>query len=108
MSAATFQLLPVHQNNQPTNLQYLFHRRSGLRINIFPLAGSAYKANADEVQFYGKLFSWWVAFETEGYANQPHALIKKGIQWYASIKMCPNIQITTLDPRLSVRSKLVN
>jgi hypothetical protein len=108
MSAATFQLISVQQNNQPTNLQYLFHRRSGLRINVYPLIRSAFVPKVNEIQFYGKLFSWWVAFETEGYANQPHALIKKGIQWYAGIKMCPNIQITTLDPRLALPNKLVH
>ncbi|WP_345955719.1 hypothetical protein [Mucilaginibacter sp. PAMB04168] len=108
MLAATFQLLPVFHNNQRTSSQYLLHRKSGLRINIFPLIRSDFRANPDEVQFYGKLFSWWVAFETEGYNNQPVALIQKGIRWYAGIKMCPDIALTTVDPRHNARLQMVN
>lgn len=99
MLAATFQLLPIYQHNLRTNRQYLFHRRSNLRINIYPLTGSTdFEPRHDEVQYYARMFSWWIAFETEGYKQQPHALIQKGIKWYAELKMCPNAQLTQLAP----------
>ncbi len=99
MLAATFQLLPIYQNNLRTNRQYLFHRRSNLRINVFPLTGAvAFEPKINEVQYYAKMFSWWIAFETENYQQQPHALIQKGIKWYAELKLCPNTVITQLAP----------
>jgi hypothetical protein len=94
MLAATFQLLPIYQNKLRTNRQYLFHRTSNLRINVHPLIGSAaFEPKSDEIQYYARMFSWWIAFETEGYQQQPYALIQKGIKWYAGLKMCPHIEI---------------
>jgi len=99
MLAATFQLLPIYQNNLRTNRQYLFHRRSNLRINIHPLTSDiAFEPKPNEVQYYARMFSWWIAFETEGYQNQPHALIQKGIKWYAGLKMYPNAQLSQSAP----------
>ncbi|WP_342645229.1 hypothetical protein [Mucilaginibacter sp. CSA2-8R] len=99
MLAATFQLLPIFQNNLRTNRQYLFHRRSNLRINIYPLTSLvAFEPKPNELQYYARMFSWWIAFETEGYKQQPQALIQKGIKWYAALKMCPNTPITQSAP----------
>lgn len=99
MLAATFQLLPIYKNNLRTSHQYLFHRRSNLRINIYPLTGAvAFEPKDNEVQYYARMFSWWIAFETEGYRQQPHALIQKGIKWYAGLKMCPNAQLSQSAP----------
>ncbi|MBS7563516.1 hypothetical protein KHS38_03780 [Mucilaginibacter sp. Bleaf8] len=93
MHAETFQLLPVINNNVRTSLQYLYHRRSGLRINIYPLHQQAFTPRTGELHFYGKIFSWWMAFETHGYQNQPLALVKKGLRFYAECKLYPQMEV---------------
>jgi hypothetical protein len=103
MLAETFQLLPVIKNNSRTALQYLYHRKSGLRINIYPLHQVAFIHKPTELQFYGRLYSWWIAFETENYQNQPLALIKKGLRFYAECKLFPQMEILTTLPVLNNR-----
>lgn len=95
MLTETFQLLPVLYKGNRTNLQYLYHRKSDLRINIYPLIQYSFVPKTNELQFYGRLFSWWIAFETDNYKSQPMALIKKGLRFYAECKLFPQMEILT-------------
>jgi hypothetical protein len=98
MPGPKFRLLP-QPNTEGSKLQYIWHPASGLKINVYPLFNYPFCPNPKELCFYGRLFQWWHAFETEGFQEQQLLLIGEALQWYAEISFYPQMEPQAFDPR---------
>jgi len=98
MPGPTFRLLP-QPNTTGARLQYIYHPESGLKINIYPLFNYPFSPQSQEICFYGRLFQWWHAFETEGFQEHQLEVISQALKWYAELSFYPQMEPQAFDPR---------
>lgn len=94
MSAPAFSLFPIQKN-----LEYILHYESGLKIMVYPLMIFQFEPEENELHFFGQIFGLWYAFETSGYQDHQQPFLNKALNWYAGLKMWPQMQLTLNDPR---------
>lgn len=82
-------------------------RDGNLRILVYCLKNENFKAQPDELQFYGENNGSFLAFETSGYDGEDPLQIIEALRWYADYIGNPRMEILVEDPRGSYRiSKL--
>ena|SRR5690348_5351920 len=78
--------------------------KSMLRINIHKLDHTTFQPNSSELQFYSLCPDGYLAFETENIKDYLRPLIAPALLWYAEHIGYPNMDISSLDPRPTLKT----
>ena len=78
--------------------------KSMLSINIYQLEGKDFHPNPTELQFYSIDRGKYIAFETVDIKAYLRPLVASALLWYAQHIGQPDMHITNLDPRSSLKA----
>jgi hypothetical protein len=78
--------------------------KSMLRINIHNLDVAVFQPNPSELQFYSICPEGYLAFETVNVKDYLRPLIAPALLWYAGFIGYPDMDISSLDPRNTLKA----
>jgi hypothetical protein len=89
---------------QTENGDMIRDAKSMLRINIFRLDTGLFQPNPTELQFYSIYPGVVLAFETVNIKDYLRPLVASALLWYAQYIGYPEMNISTEDPRSSLKA----
>jgi hypothetical protein len=89
---------------QTENGDMIRDAKSMLRINIHQLGNRSFLPNPSELQFYSINSRVLLAFETVNIKDYLRPLVASALLWYAQYIGYPEMNISTEDPRPSLKA----
>lgn len=74
-------------------------RASGMKLRVFCLDIEPFNPDGSELQLYGRGGGSIYAFESVNITRDSALEMVDAIQWYARYIKCPELDVTTEDPR---------
>jgi hypothetical protein len=93
MPAESYKILKVGDGHE-----IITGENSHLKLHVYKLRGHSFRANPEELQFYGDTHSNILAFETEAWCDQQLEYFTAAITWYKAYIGHRDMEIS-IDPK---------